>query len=78
MEIIVGIALHPSPYLLLGRQLLKTRTNIPVSQLVQNLKIKKKDQLSNFGLIEGSVKYWYFVIKIVLTYCEKKCFSDLF
>ena len=19
---------------------------------------------------------WYFVIKIVLTYCEKKCFSD--
>ena len=23
-----------------------------------------------------TAKIWYFVTKIVLTYCEKKCFSD--
>ena len=26
--------------------------------------------------LEGAIKKWYFVTKIVLTHCEKKWFSD--
>ena len=83
---------HPTPKLMCMNSKLKTKDGNPMDLRLPGIagRLKEMDarELASFTALasnneeksrrQATERYWYFVTKIILTYCEKKnCSSDL-